>query len=181
MLDPQEFELDSVTRRYVFKRKSFLVLALHWALLVIAVPIISLIDNTTICSVYCIFGFLSTLFLSFIWPAPYLLSLTKPSRYLNNIRGRTVCTELKRFSIVIRIIMIPLFLIFISGFIIFFNGGPSIDNGIYCIMNHSTFIREITQEEYIRLSRIERLFFTSGLALMRSGIMLNCCYADQII
>ena len=172
MLEPQNLELDSITRRYVFNRKLFLVLALHWSILVIAVPIISLIDNTTVFAIYWISGFFSTVFLSFTFPTRHLL---------NNTRGRTVCTELKRFSIAIRIIMIPLILIVIFGFIIFRNGGPRIDNGIYCIKNHATFIQEITKEEYIRLSRIERLFFTSGLALLRSSNMLSCCYADQII
>ena len=156
--------------RCVFDKTLFIVLALHWALLVAAVPVFAFVSNKTVFSVYWSVGFFSFLILAF----------TKPTRYLFNISGRVVCADLKRFSIIIRIIMIPLALMVIYCFIMLREGGPSIDNGIYCLWNHG-FIREITQEEYIRLSRIERTFFSSMLALIRSGFMLCCCYADQIV
>ena len=157
--------------RYIFSRRLFSLLVIHWALLVTAVPVFVFVSNRSVFSIYLVFGFLSF----------FILTFTKPTRYLFTTRGRVVCAELKRFSTVIRIIMIPLALLAIYGIFMLSEGRPrpSVDNGIYCIWNHG-FIREISKEEYIRLSRIERTMFSSMLAFVRSGFMLCCCYADQI-
>lgn len=159
-----------VPERYVFSRNLFIVLSIHWAILVAAVPVFVFVRNKTAFSIYWVVGFFSF----------FILCFTKPTRYLLNTNGRKVCADLKRLSIIIRIIMIPLTLLAIYGFFMLREGGPSVDNGIYCLWNHG-FIREISMAEYNRLSRIERTLFASMLALVRSGFMLNCCYADQII
>lgn len=163
------FKQEETPGQYIFDRNLFVVLAIHWALLVAAVPVFVFVSRKKAFSIYWVVGFFSFVILSF----------TKPTRYLFNTRGRVVCTELKHFSTVIRIIMIPLALLAIYGFVMLREGGPFIDNGIYCLWDHG-FIREISWEEYIRLSRIERTMFSSILALIRSGFMYLCCYADQI-
>lgn len=153
-----------------FDRRLFIVLAVHWAILVAAVPVFALIQNETAFGISFLVGFLSF----------FILCFTKPARYLTNTRGRELCADVKTFSVVIRILMVPLAVMVIYGIFSLREGGPRINEGVYCLWNHR-FIREITQAEYVRLSRIERAFFCSGLALVRSAHMYNCCYADRIV
>ena len=159
-------------QRYVFDRRLFRALAVHWALLVIAVPVFVFWDDMGAFSLY-----LAIAFVSFL-----ILTLTKPTRYMTGAHGRSVCPALKRFFTVICILMVPLAL---TNIIAFFSlvkeqGGPEIYNGVYCLWNHG-FIREISREEYIRLCRLERTAFTANLALIRSVFMLLCCFADQVV
>lgn len=53
-------------------------------------------------------------------------------------------------------------------------------DGLFYVMNHGKIILEITQEEYILLSRIERVMFCSVLAWISSGSLLIKCYADDV-
>ena len=54
-----------------------------------------------------------------------------------------------------------------TSFLILSEGGPHIENGVYCLWNHG-FIREITREEYESLLLVESRFF-SGLILAFSA------------
>ena len=161
---------DPLPVRCVFDRRLFIALAIHWGLLVIAVPVFVFISNKSAFSIYMI-----TAFISF-----FALTLTKPTRYLLNSGNRVICAELTVFSNVLQIIMIPLALLVLFGFIMLRNGMPRIYNSVYCLWDGG-FIREISQKEYIRLFRIERTFHTSILALIRSVFMLCCCHTDQIV
>ena len=59
---------------------------------------------------------------------------------------------------------------FLFGMYILREGGPHIDNGVYCLWNHG-FVREITQEEYKALSKMEGAMFT-GVYLVFSSISM---------
>ena len=50
-------------------------------------------------------------------------------------------------------------------------GGPGIQDGIYCIENHGDFIREINYEEYMHLMRVESRFFYGHLLVFTAGVM----------
>lgn len=59
----------------------------------------------------------------------------------------------------------------IVSFIILWEGGPSIENGVYCLWNHG-FIREITKEEYDYLSLVEARFSTGHMLIFTAAPML---------
>lgn len=169
------FTQEQTPGHYVISRRMFLVQTVHWAILAAAVPVFVFVRNGTAFSLYWSLGFFSFL----------LLTFTDPTRYLidsRNTRGKKVCLDLKLFSIVLRVSMILFGLLAGFCFIVLLRqgGGPHLDNGVPCIWNHG-FIREITQEEFIRLGRIERSLFTAGLAWFKSSTMLACCHVDRIV
>lgn len=59
----------------------------------------------------------------------------------------------------------------IISFVILREGGPEIENGIYCLWNHG-FVREITKEEYDYLSLAESRFATGHLLIFSAAPML---------
>ena len=70
------------------------------------------------------------------------------------------------------------FVSFAYGFINFFlciyflrEGGPYVDQGVYCIWNHG-FIREITKEEYERLLLVEGRMITGHMLIFSAFPML---------
>ena len=159
-------------RKIVFSRSFFLVFVYHWALTVLAVPVFAIINHKAAFGIYWIAAFLFF----------FVLSLTTPSRYLISSRGRTICPKLERFARILRIALIPLTLLSFGGFglFLFLKGLPEMKDGLFYVMNHGKIILEITQEEYILLSRIERVMFCSGLAWISSGSLLIKCYADDV-
>lgn len=52
---------------------------------------------------------------------------------------------------------------FIIGMIFLWEGGPDIINGVYWLTDHGNLVREITEAEYIRLSRAEMRLMSGGL------------------
>ncbi len=170
MSDSQYINLEQDRKRYVFDRRLFIVLTIHWSLLVIAVPVFVFVDNRVVFSLYWIIAFVSFIALTF----------TSPTRYLLKSSNRVICAELTKLSLALKIIMVPLVFLVLFGFYMLRNGGPEIYHGVYCLWDHG-FIAEISREEYFRLCRIERTAYSSILALIRSVFMLLCCYADQIV
>lgn len=59
----------------------------------------------------------------------------------------------------------------VINMIILRGGGPEIVDGTYCLWNHG-FIREITEEEYNKLSLAESRFFTGHLLAFSAAPML---------
>ncbi len=60
---------------------------------------------------------------------------------------------------------------FLISFAILSEGGPKIENGIYCLWNHG-FVREITKEEYDYLSLVEARFSTGHCLIFSAAPML---------
>jgi len=54
--------------------------------------------------------------------------------------------------------------------LILWEGGPRIEDGVYCLWNHG-FIREITKEEYDYLSLVESRFTTGHILAFSAGPM----------
>ena len=55
--------------------------------------------------------------------------------------------------------------------LILWEGGPEIENGVYCLWNHG-FIREITKEEYDYLSLVEARFTTGHILAFSAAPLL---------
>jgi hypothetical protein len=55
--------------------------------------------------------------------------------------------------------------------LLLWEGGPEIENGVYCLWNHG-FIREITKEEYDYLSLVETRFATGHTLTFSAAPML---------
>ena len=162
-------KMDHLSNQIVFPRKYFTVHVVHWAFIVLAVPVCAVWNNKNAFAICFIVGFLSS----------FLFALLPPARSLLN-HGKLFCEEAKRLAKSIMIVMIPLTVIFVFGNFLFWclKGQPSDYQG-YCIWNHG-FIRAITREQYMILSAIHRAEFLSSLALIRSAVMLKCCCADRI-
>ena len=164
----------------VFSRRFFIVHVVHWAILAIAVPVVSLIGCSNVFAAKKVFGayyiiaFLSTILLALLPPA---------YRFFGDRRSvKRICPGTERLAKIVSIVMILFVLIAISSFILVrkMGGLPEYYDGVYCIWNHG-FIRTITRQEYLRLSFIERAGFCAGVAFVRSFYMRMCCSADQII
>lgn len=159
---------DFSSKEWVFDRRLFVLLLIHWALTIIAVLVFIFLDNEIAYEIYIISGYIITFILFFA--SFYLLRDTK---------WRYVLPELERFSKVLLILMLLFAVLFLFCLGNLSRGGPKIYNGKYCLWNHG-FVREITCNEYVRLSIIERTSFTSIIALFGTGFMYKCCYADRI-
>ena len=60
---------------------------------------------------------------------------------------------------------------FLVSMVLLWEGGPHMDNGIYCVMTHGDFVREISYTEYMRLMRVESGFVFSGILPFTSAVM----------
>ena len=50
-------------------------------------------------------------------------------------------------------------------------GGPGIQDSVYCIENHGDFVREISFDEYMRLMRVESRFFYGHFLVFTAAVM----------
>ena len=166
-------ELLTENRRVVFTRRGFSLLVIHWALVVLAAPIVTVWGNKTVFGVYWMLGFFGLV----------MLTLATSARHFNGRAGhRPVHPKLRRLArlaAVVSIVMAVLSACCI--FVLWFVGRPFFRDGVYIAsLQNDAVIREITREEYLRLSIVERGMFCSGLSTL-SGIFLHIsCHADAI-
>lgn len=155
----------------VFFRQTFVVLVAHWALLVLAAPVIAFFGDKNSFGIYWILAFFSYV----------ILLLATPARKLITGTGhRAVHPKLKWIARIAVVFAVILFLLAAVGAFLLREGGPQIHDGVYVLWDHRV-IREITREEYLRLSMIRRGVFCSGIAAMASLSLYLCCHADEII
>ena len=50
-------------------------------------------------------------------------------------------------------------------------GGPRVNDGIYCVMSHGDFVREISYAEYMCLMRAESRLMFGGILVLSSDVM----------
>ena len=153
------------------RRGTFRLLAIHWALIIAAAPFIVFIQSRPLFGWFIVFAFLSTV----------ILWWTTPARFIDGSHVQTVHPALIRFHAVLTLLCIA-FGICLGGFMIILrDGGPGIQEGVFCVESHGRFVRAITESEYIRLSRAERALFCSVIACIRSGLMAAWCHVNRIV
>ena len=157
-------------RRVVFTRRGFSLLVIHWALVVLAAPIVAVWGNKSVFACYWLLGFFSLV----------VLMLATPARRFNGRAWhRPVHPKLRRLARLAAVVSIVMAVLAGLGMFLLREGGPRIQDGAYVLWNHRV-IREITREEYLRLSIVERGMFCSVLSAL-SGIFLHIsCHADDI-
>ena len=158
--------------KIVFSRKTFAVIVGHWALLVLAAPVIAFFGNNTV------FGwFQTTAFFSLV-----VLMLATPARNLMpGTGGRPIHPKLRQLARIARAVSNVLLLASAAALVFLIaKGRPDIRDGVFALRDNSRIIREITQTEYLRLRIVERGMFTFGLAGMTSLNLFQCCHADAI-
>ncbi len=156
--------------KIVFSRKAFAAVTVHWALLVLAAPLITFFGNRDIFAVYWPFAFFSLVVLMLATPARKLMSGTA---------NRPILPKLKRLARLSAAAAAVSVLLTAAACIILREGGPSIHDGAYVLWDHRV-IREITQEEYLRLSIVERGMFCFGIVVLTSLNLFQCCHADEV-
>lgn len=90
----------------------------------------------------------------------------------NGMDNSLIPDETPRFFVILGILSI----IYTLGnslisMIILWNGGPHIENGVYCLWNHG-FIQKITKEEYDFLSLVESRFATGHILAFSAAPMM---------
>ena len=153
-------------------RGVFLLLAVHWALIVAAAPFIVYFQSEKLFWYYLLFTFLSTLILWAATPARKVFV----SRYVD----RDPCPALGKFPSVLRALWFGSILCIGVSMILLGDGGPGIQDGVYCLWNHG-FVREITEAEYLHLCRAERFLGCSLLVGFRTWLMWIWCFVDRIV
>lgn len=152
-----------------FIRRSFYVShIIHWALMVLAVPVIALIPSKTVFVVYYIVAF-------------FTIIIALVTTMALEARSSWSAQTASRLTKTVHITMVLLIIFFLFGMLLFSykKGGPEYWHGIYCIWNHG-FVREISKQEYEILTIIQRGWFCSILAIFRSALVLPCCQADGL-
>lgn len=157
--------------KVAISRRALDFLTVLWALTVLAVPVISLINSKTVFVCYWITAFLCLV--GFMLATPFRNMNGKLSR-------RWVHPALKRLARASLITFVLMVILFITGFVLLREGEPEIRDGVYVLWDHRV-IREITQAEYFRLCIIQRGWFCSPLAFLSSTVVHICCHADEII
>ena len=156
--------------RIVLSRRLFLAVTIHWALLVLAVPILAFFGNDLIAAVYFLLAFFSMI--AFFIAGPVRKLMVHFSR-------RAVDRKVRWISVLSSALGILSFVIFAICMFLLREGGPSIKDGVFCLWNHG-FIREITVEEYLRLKIFERALLGANLACLSSLHLFMCCHVDAI-
>ena len=104
------------------------------------------------------------------YTAPFLLLAAFASCFVMLITARkeqvdmtTVWRKSARWADIIALVSFAYVAVnFVVCMFLLREGGPHIDNGVYCLWNHG-FIREITKEEYDALMLVEGRFFTGHI------------------
>ncbi len=154
------------------RRAAFLLLVIHWALIVLAAPFIVFFQSEKLFWYYLLFTFLSTLIL---WAATPARSI-----FVGRNEIRDPCPTLGKFPSVLRALWFGSLLCIGVSMILLGDGGPGIQDGVYCLWNHG-FVREITEAEYLHLRRAERFLGCSLLVGFRTWLMWIWCYVDRIL
>ncbi len=156
----------------VFSRQTFVVLVAHWALLVLAAPVIAFFGDKNSFGIYWILAFISYVILLLATPARNLMPGTG---------GRPIHPKLRQLARIARAVSNVLLLASAAALVFLIaRGRPDIRDGVFVLRDNSRIIREITQTEYLRLRIVERGMFTFGLAGMTSLNLFQCCHADGI-
>ena len=155
----------------VIGKSVFYVHIAHWTVMLLAVPVFFFWANRDVFGGYLLVSFLSFALLVSLLPR----SLWEKSRS----SGFFVHPRLRSFALAVGGIGVAAVLISALCMFLLREGGPSVHEGVYCLWNHR-FIREISYEEFLRLSRIERMLFCCGWAGIRSGFLWMLCCVDEI-
>lgn len=113
---------------------------------------------------------LSYFVVGLVYAAPFLMIAVFIAFFLMIVTSRkeqvdmmTVWRKSARWADIIALVSIAYTLVnFIVCMFLLREGGPHIDNGVYCLWNHG-FIREITKEEYDALMLVEGRLFTGHM------------------
>lgn len=155
----------------VIRKSVFCVHVAHWTVMLLAVPVFFFWANRDVFGGYLLVSFLSFALLVSLLPR----NLWEKSR----ASGFFVHPRLRSFALAVGGIGVAAVLISALCMFLLREGGPSVHEGVYCLWNHR-FIREISYEEFLRLSRIERMLFCCGWAGIRSGFLWMLCCVDEI-
>ena len=160
------------SREVCMRRGTFLLLTVHWALIVLAAPFIVFIQSERLFWYYLLFTFLSTLILWVATPARNI--------FVGRNEMLNPCPTLGKLPSILKALWFGSILCIGLSMFLLRDGGPSIQDGVYCLWNHG-FVREITEEEYLHLCRTERFLGCSLLIGFRTWLMWIWCYVDRIL